>query len=360
MPMHERHRHGPHWWPDDAPWPPQGGPGREAWSKFGKKMFLGVLLFFIVVTVLIAVLGFIVATFFGIISALGRLFLFGLGTLIVISLMRRVLGRTWRPVQGLVDAAGRLADGDYEARVDVAGAGGAKPVARSFNTLAERLEHADEQRRNLMSDLSHEFRTPLSVIRGEIEAVIDGVRDGGPEHMESLLDEVEIMERLIEDLRVLALSEAGKLPLQTEPTDVVALARELVDSYSNNARGNGATITLDAPNHIPQLDVDAIRVRQALSNLVVNSLRAMPHGGSVRVVVVAEPEGVVFDVIDTGIGIAPDELETVFERFTKASDSPGSGLGLSIARGLARAHGGDLSVVESSPSGTTLRLGIPR
>lgn len=360
MPMHDRSGHGPHWWPEDAPWPPEGGPGRQAWSKFGKKMFLGVVLFFIVMTVLVAILGFIVATFFGIINALGRLFFFGLGTLFVISLLRRVLGRTWRPVQGLVDAAGRLSDGDYAARVDVAGAGGAKPVVRSFNTLAERLEHADEQRRNLMSDLSHELRTPLSVIRGEIEAVIDGVRDGGPEQMKSLLDEVEIMERLIEDLRVLALSEAGKLPLQTEPTDMVALARELVDSYTTNARGNGAEITLEAPAHIPLLDVDAVRVRQALSNLVVNSLRAMPHGGSVRVVVVAEPEGVVFDVIDTGIGIAADEIETVFERFTKASDSPGSGLGLSIARGLARAHGGDLSVVESSPNGTTVRLWIPR
>lgn len=327
---------------------------------FGKKMFFGVVLFFIVMTALIAVLGFVVATVFGIISALGRLLLVGLGTLFVISVMRRVLGRTWRPVQGLVDAAGRLSDGDYSARVDVVGAGGAKPVARSFNTLAERLEHADEQRRNLMSDLSHELRTPLSVIRGEIEAVIDGVRDGGPEHMESLLDEVEIMERLIEDLRVLALSEAGKLPLQTEPTDVVALAGELVDSYRNNAAGNGATITLEAPDHIPHLEVDSVRVRQALSNLVVNSLRAMPHGGSVRVVVIAEPEGVVFDVIDTGIGIAADELDLIFERFTKASDSPGSGLGLSIARGLARAHGGDLSVVESSPNGTTVRLWIPR
>lgn len=322
-------------------------------------MFFGMAVFVVVVALLVSLLGLVVASIFSGLDNIGGSFLVGVGVLVVLAMIRRSFGRTWRPVQGLVDAAGKLADGDYTARVDIHEAPGARSVATSFNTLAERLEHSDEQRRRLMSDLSHELRTPLSVIRGEIEAVIDGVRDGGPEHMKSLLDEVELMEHLIEDLRVLALSEAGKLPLQLEPTDVRAVLSEIVDSYQTKASNGSTIMTLDAPHELPILDIDAVRLRQAVTNLLVNSMRAMPDGGSIRVLTTSDVDGLTIDVIDTGTGIDPADLDTVFDRFTKAADSPGSGLGLSIARGLVRAHGGDLTIVETGPHGTTARVWLP-
>lgn len=322
-------------------------------------MFFGMAVFVVVVALLVSLLGLVVASIFSGLDNIGGSFLVGIGVLFVLAMIRRSFGRTWRPVQGLVDAAGKLADGDYTARVDMHEAPGARSVATSFNTLAERLEHSDEQRRRLMSDLSHELRTPLSVIRGEIEAVIDGVRDGGPEHMKSLLDEVELMEHLIEDLRVLALSEAGKLPLQLEPTDVRAVLSEIVDSYQTKASNGSTIMTLDAPRELPILDIDAVRLRQAVTNLLVNSMRAMPDGGSIRVLAISDVDGLTIDVIDTGTGIDPADLDTVFDRFTKAADSPGSGLGLSIARGLVRAHGGDLTIVETGPHGTTARVWLP-
>ncbi len=255
-------------------------------------------------------------------------------------------------------AAGRLADGDYTARVDERATASMRAVGASFNTMAERLAEADEQRRRLMSDLGHELRTPLAVIRGEIEAVIDGVRDGGPEHMESLLDEVEVLERLIEDLRVLTLSEAGQLPLQMESADLADLVHEVGSSYLSTASASGIEIRVDASRAV-EVSMDPVRVRQALSNLVVNSIRAMPGGGVLTLAVGVDDDRVSVSVADTGPGIDADRIEEVFERFVKSEDSPGSGLGLSIARGLMRAQGGDLAIEASTLSGTVATMWLP-
>jgi len=289
------------------------------------------------------------------------LLLLAIPVLLVALWLLTVLGRrTWGPVRDLIRAAGRLADGDYTVRVDSRSAAGMGGVVASFNTMAERLEDSDDQRRRLMSDLGHELRTPLAVIRGEIEAVIDGVRDGGPEHMASLLDEVETMERLVEDLRVLTLSEAGRLPLQLESADLGSVVREVAASYRATAQSAGVQIEVEGPAEPVEVDFDIVRIRQALTNLVVNALRAMPDGGEVSILVIPGPDRVVVEVADTGPGISPDDLPAVFDRFVKSEDSPGSGLGLSIARGLLRAHGGDLEITRSDPSGTTATLWLPR
>jgi len=274
-------------------------------------------------------------------------------------LLRTMVRRTWGPVRDLMGATGRLADGDYTARVDERSSAGLRAVGSSFNSMAARLEEADEQRRRLMSDLGHELRTPLAVIRGEIEAVIDGVRDGGPEHMASLLDEVEVLERLIEDLRVLTLSEAGKLPLQVEQADLVRVVEEVAASYRPTAAQSGIDVVVEAPSRAPDVSVDPVRFRQALANLVVNSIRAMPNGGRITVEVTVEDDRVVVRVIDNGPGIA-GQAEDAFGRFVKSEDSPGSGLGLSIARGLVRAHDGDLAITASGPDGTTAQMWLPR
>ena len=327
-------------------------------------MFKGALMAFVIFLGLVAaMIGALIATTVAGVASTGRLGVI-LATLAVLVggvwLIRSLVRRTWTPVRDLIGAAGRLADGDYSARVDERSSPAMRAVGSSFNSMAERLEEADEQRRRLMSDLGHELRTPLAVIRAEIEAVIDGVHDGGPEHMESMLDEVEVLERLIEDLRVLTLSEAGKLPLQTEQADLMKIIDEVASSYRPTASASGIEILVDAPAVVPEVEIDPVRIRQALTNLVVNSIRAMPDGGGITIKVTIEEDRIGTDVIDTGPGIDPAQLEEVFDRFVKSEDSPGSGLGLSIARGLVRAHGGDVDIVSSGPDGTTARMWLPR
>ena len=358
-----RHRHGPNWWPEGEQWPPPGGPGQQAWAGAGRKMLAAAIVFMIFIAVIAVLVGSVISTVVNGVSTGSRWPVFlGAGILVIIGL--RVLGsiarRSWRPVGSLIDTAGRLADGDYGARVDVRAAPSMRAVGTSLNALGERLEMADDRRRQLMSDLGHELRTPLAIIRGEVESVIDGVRDGGPEQMASLLDEIEVMERLLEDLRVLSMSEGGKLELQLEKGDLLTLVAEVADSYRPMANASGVRIRVDAPADPQEVELDPVRIRQSLTNLVVNALRAMPDGGELRLALREDANRTVVDVIDTGIGIEMDILPQVFERFSKSSDSDGSGLGLSIARSFVRAHGGDIEISQTGPAGTTMSMWIPR
>ena len=361
--MHKHFRGGPQWWPQDEHWPPQGGRGYEAWAGFGRRMFKGALLFMGFLMVVATLIGALIATAAGRVASGGQLGVV-VATMAVLliggGILRTMVRRSWLPIRDLTNAAGRLADGDYTARVDEGSSSAMRAVGASFNSMAARLEEADEQRRRLMSDLGHELRTPLAVIRGEIEAVMDGVHDGGPEHMASMLDEVEVLERLIEDLRVLTLSEAGKLPLYFEQADPMKVVEEVATSYRPTASTSGIEIRVDAPPEVPEVEMDPVRIRQALTNLVVNSIRAMPGGGLLTIRVKVEDDRIRTDVIDTGPGIDPEQLAEVFGRFVKSEDSPGSGLGLSIARGLVRAHGGDVEIALSGPAGTTASMWLPR
>ena len=254
MPMGSQFRGGPQWWPEGEHWPPRGGRGQQDWAGFGRRIFKAVLAFVIFLGLVAALIGALIATAVVGVASAGRVGVI-LATLVVVVaggwLLRGLVRRTWSPVRDLIGAAGRLADGDYSARVDERSSAAMRAVGSSFNAMAERLEEADEQRRRLMSDLGHELRTPLAVIRGEIEAVIDGVHDGGPEHMESLLDEVEVLERLIEDLRVLTLSEAGKLPLQTEHADLMKVVEDVATSYRPTAAASGVEILVKASAGVP-------------------------------------------------------------------------------------------------------------
>jgi two-component system sensor histidine kinase BaeS len=354
---------GPHWWPEGERWPPRVGPGSEAWAGFGRRLFKGVIAFIALLILVGVLIGALVATAVAEVTSSERFGVVAATLLVLVAggwFSRRAVRRTWWPVRDLVGAAGRLADGDYTVRVDERSSVGMRAVASSFNSMAERLEESDEQRRRLMSDLGHELRTPLAVIRGEIEAAIDGVHDGGPEHMKSMLDEVEVMERLIEDLRVLTLSEAGKLPLQTEQANLMNVVDEVASSYRSTASASDIGIDVEAPAEVPSLEMDPVRIRQALANLIVNSIRAMPTGGRMTLSVDVEDDRIRINVIDTGPGIDAAQLGEVFDRFVKSEDSPGSGLGLSIARSLVRGHGGDVEIAATGADGTTVSMWLPR
>jgi two-component system sensor histidine kinase BaeS len=270
--------------------------------------------------------------------------------------------RSARALDSIVDAAGRVEAGDYTTRVSLPSRAWrpVRQLGRAFNTMVERLERDEDQRRTLLNDVSHELRTPLSVISGNLEAMIDGVHPADEAHLGAILEEAKVMERLIDDLRTVALSEAGTLPLHTEPTDLDLLVQEVVRSFRASAGTASVTVTAEVPDDLPILDVDPVRIREVLANLVANGVRHTPPGGTVAVRAELVGDRVMIRVADTGAGIDPELLPHVFDRFAKGAGSTGSGLGLSIARHLVAAHGGELVVEATGSAGTTFRVSLPR
>jgi signal transduction histidine kinase len=226
--------------------------------------------------------------------------------------------------------------------------------------MAARLEADEEQRRTLLADVSHELRTPLAVITGNLEAVLDGVYPPDPAHLAPILDETRVMGRLIDDLRTITLSEAGSLALHPEPTDPDVLIGEVLAAFAPGAATAGVTLTTELTDDLPIIDIDPVRIREVLSNLVSNALRHTPAGGTVSIAGSAGASSVVLVVRDSGPGIEPELLPHVFDRFVKGAGSRGSGLGLAIARGLVEAHGGTISVDSTAGGGTTFRVELPR
>jgi two-component system sensor histidine kinase BaeS len=318
--------------------------------------------FFVFLALLVSLGAFIATAVLGSTST-SRWLVIGLAPLVVavvVVLIVRYVRRTWLPVRDLMSAAGSLADGDYTARVETHGSTAVQPVARSFNAMARRLEESDEQRRRLLADLGHELRTPLTVVRGEIEAMLDGVHQADPDHLELLLDEVQVMERLLEDLRTLSLAEAGTLALHPEPADLVDLVGDVSEAHRRLAGAQGVTVTIEAPRPLPDVIVDPVRVREVVANLIINSLRAMPDGGELRLGVSDEVSSVLITVEDSGTGMSADDLDRAFERFHKGSTSSGSGLGLTISRDLIEAHGGSIAMESKPGMGTIVSVQVPK
>jgi two-component system sensor histidine kinase BaeS len=278
--------------------------------------------------------------------------------IVAIATMTGVLRRAGSPLARIMEAADRVAEGDYEVRVAEQGPPPIRALARAFNTMAGRLRDNDRLRRDLMADIAHELRTPLTVIQGKLEGLIDGVYPRDEAQLQRLLEETHVLSRLVEDLRTLALSESGALKLQREPTDLVALAREVVRAFGADAAGR--TVNVDAPGKAP-IDIDPVRIREVIANLLSNALRYTPAGGSVSIRIDAATDGrTSVEVRDTGEGMTPDQLAHAFDRFYKGSQSRGSGLGLTIARSLIVAHGGTIRASSEPGRGTTITFELPR
>jgi two-component system sensor histidine kinase BaeS len=283
--------------------------------------------------------------------------------LLVVGAAARLVGGTARILDDIVAATRRVEAGDYDVRVDPP-ATGARPVrdlVQGFNTMTTRLAADAQQRRRLLADVSHELRTPLAVVQGSLEALLDGIHPPDEAHVRPILEETRVLARLVEDLRTLALSDAGTLALHPEPTDLAVLADEAAATFRHIAEARGVTLAVDVDDALPLLDIDPLRIREVLSNLVANALRYTPEGGRIRVTARSDDaagEAVVM-VADTGAGIAPDVIDHVFDRFAKSSESRGSGLGLAIARSLVEAHGGRIRAESDAEQGTTIEFRLP-
>jgi two-component system sensor histidine kinase BaeS len=346
----------PPWWPEGDPWPPYRR-RRWAWRRG-----FGCLFSVVFLLVLVSV----VASILTVISHGGGAPVV-LPGLIAVVVIVALVGRTFRGTAGtldeLSDAARRVSEGNFGVRVAEPRRGPRplRELVRDFNSMAERLATEERQRRSLLADVSHELRTPLSVVQGNLEAMLDRVHPADDAHLTSILEETRVLSRLVDDLRTLALSETRSLPLHREPTDVAVLVTEVAASFRAAAQVVGVTVEARIDDDLPLLDVDPVRTREILSNLVANALRYTPRGGAVTLHGAVEPgrDRVRLSVHDTGSGIAPDLLPHVFDRFWKSAESRGSGLGLAIAKNLVEAHGGEIGAESEAGRGTTIWLVLP-
>jgi two-component system OmpR family sensor kinase/two-component system sensor histidine kinase BaeS len=356
------HPHGrPPWWPADEPFPPS----REGWGRTGHTFRRRIAFAFVGFVVFLLLFGWAIGLLFGTWRASGEgrpfpgfFILVGLVVLAIV-FVRRGVRRTAAPIAEVMEAASRVRDGDLSARAPERGAPDVRDLARSFNAMAQRLETDEARRRNLLADVTHELRTPLSVIRARVEGLRDGVYTSDEEHLALIEDETRVMARLLDDLQLLSHAEAGALRLHRERTSAAELVETAMNTYRAEASAAGVTLTSDVDPRAPELDVDPLRIGEVLANLLANAIRHTPIGGTIAVRARRDGERVAFEVADSGAGIAPDELERIFDRFAKSPESRGSGLGLAIARSLVLAHGGEISASNEPGGGAIFRFVLP-
>jgi two-component system OmpR family sensor kinase/two-component system sensor histidine kinase BaeS len=359
---HRRYRHTPPpWWPHNERWPSVRGESAPIRRRFFLYRAGAVLVFALV----FGAIG--LARFLSDLAA-------GVGLqipppLIGVAIVALVFGvfvlffggmrRVGMPMGDIVEAADRVGSGDFSTRLIERGPPFLRSVARAFNTMTVRLEAQEMQRRDLMADVAHELRTPLSIMRGRLEGLVDGVYTRDDETLIQLVEETKHLERLVEDLRTLAHAEGGTLTLQREPTDMAVLLQDIVRSFAARAKTDGIDLTASAPADLPLIDVDPVRIREVVANLVVNALRHTPRGGRVTLSAALLDTQMRLTVQDTGSGISAEDLPQIFDRFSKGIDSTGSGLGLTIARNLVLAHGGQISAESQMGKGTTIQFSLP-
>lgn len=365
--------HRPPWWPENEEWPPRD---RHAWRNIGRRnpffrrigcVFLlfnliGFVLLFSISAFILNVLGVlhISGNQYNLLLPAAAIFFAFLVAAIVFA--TRNLRRMSRPLDELVEASNKVADGDYSARVDVRGTPEIRSLLLGFNSMAERLQSNDQHRRNMLADVSHELRTPITVIQGNIEGILDGMYPADEPRLKSILEETQILSRLVDDLRTMALAESGSLPLRREPTDLLPLIQEVVTGFESQAKEKNIsleTLLVD----VEDINVDPLRLREVLGNIISNALRYTPPGREVKVGLTesgtGEDRSVTIFVHDSGAGIESADLSHVFDRFYKSSDSGGMGLGLSIARYIIEAHGGKIWAESEIGKGTKISFTIP-
>jgi two-component system, OmpR family, sensor histidine kinase BaeS len=367
-----RHRavgapHGrPEWWPAGEPWPP---PALARWGRRNRGRILWRVGCFLVALVLVtAVMGTLlvalVAAALGVFGIAWSLRLAAAAALAV-GVLGIAGGVLWvrrlaAPVEELVAAAGRIEAGDFGVRLPERGPREVRTVARAFNAMTARLEATEARRRSFLADVTHELRTPLSVIRGQAEAISDGLYPGDAAHLAPILDAAGSLEVLVEDLRTLTLTDSGTLTLAREPVDVALLVNETLGAFQAAAEAGGVRLREEVGEGLAPVEADPARLRMVLANLLSNAIRHTPRGGTVTVGAVDNGEVVGLSVADAGSGIPEELMPRIFDRFVRGPGSRGSGLGLAIARDLVTAHGGKIEAESHPGTGTTIRFTVPR
>jgi two-component system, OmpR family, sensor histidine kinase BaeS len=288
-----------------------------------------------------------------------------LGTLLAFIVARLITA----PLSSISQAAERVAHGDFTAR--------ARPFSKrrlgnemntlieNFNAMASSLERLERERKTMIADIAHELRTPLTIVQGQIDSMHYGVIPTDDEALSKLNQQTELLARLVKDLRTLSLADARQLTLERQSTDIVTLLHQVVESFQEEARERGVTLSVKSPGPDANfLNLDPERMMQVFINLLSNALRHTPQGGRVGVALQSCPEEVVIAVKDTGEGLSEEALENAFNRFYRADSSRdratgGTGLGLAISKTIVELHGGSITAANAKEGGAVFTIRLP-
>ncbi len=285
--------------------------------------------------------------------------------LVVVLVSLPLAKRLVRPIRALAVAIHDIASGKYATRVAASSSDELGQLGRDFNAMALTLEKNEKERRQWVADISHELRTPIAVLRGEIEALLDGIRNITPETIRSLHAEVLRLNRLVEDLYQLSLSDIGALTYRKENLDLVEVLRDSAESYRAEFERKGITLTADFPNETGgMIFADRERLDQLFANLFENSLRYTDAGGRLAVGLSLSEEQATIEFQDSAPGVPEKELDRLFERLyriegSRSRTSGGAGLGLAISKNIVEAHEGTISAHQSPLGGVLIRITLP-
>ena len=285
--------------------------------------------------------------------------------IIIVFTIANLYMRFGKPLENLFSTIDSVSEGNLSVRVPENNSDMYSELIKRFNKMIIELERAETQRRNLTADIAHELRTPLHIIQGNLEGIIDGVYKPTEEHINNTLDETKLLTRLINDLQTLSLAEAGQLPLHPTRFLLADLIHDLTSSFSTQASSLGIVLESNIHNSSLEINADYDRLNQVLSNLISNAIRHTPKDGTISIIAEAPitNHGLRIMIKDTGEGIASEDLPFIFDRFWRGDKSRtgrvNSGLGLAIAKQLIEAHHGEIKVESEVGKGTTFIIEIP-
>jgi len=333
--------------------------------------FFGVIGILVIGTMIIASL-FISRLLTGNTQFAPMIWLVGCGLALLLPLLAAGLGSIgYRnfviPLSDFMSAADSVAKGDLSARIKARqGRSEFDQFTRSFNRMIEELERSDQQRRNLTADVAHELRTPIHIIQGNLEGILDGVYEPAPDHIKATLEETRALSRLVDDLHTLSVADTGKLNVNLERVDVRDILEDACTSFSGQAQVTGIDLVMNAEGESGfEIMADVGRLDQILTNLLSNAFRHTPSGGKISIIAEPIKNGVRIFVQDTGEGIPPQDLPFIFDRFWRGDrsrsrvDGTHSGLGLAIVKKLVEIHQGTISVASQPGKGTLFTINLP-
>lgn len=273
-------------------------------------------------------------------------------------------GKLAKPVSALTSASGRIQEGDFTMRVPVEGRDELSRLSFSFNQMTESLEKNDLWRKQIIADSAHELRTPVSLIQGNLEMILDGVYNPDREHLQNIYDETLVLARLIGELQELSSAESGSMKLNTEELDLNILIENVLGIFRAGEVKDKIKLINSITASLPPVSGDYQKLKQVFANVLANAFRHTPEGGKIEICAEEHNSAITVSIHDSGPGIPEADLEKIFERFYRTDDSRnrhhgGSGLGLAISREIIKLHGGKIYAESKSDSGATIFISIP-
>lgn len=268
------------------------------------------------------------------------------------------------PVRNLTHTAETISEGRFDVRAEVGGQDEIARLATTFNEMARSLQRAEDLRQAQTADIAHELRNPLAVLQSSLEALADGIYAPTPENLDPALAQVQTLNRLVEDLRTLALADAGQLRLDLQPVDLNALVARVAESYRESLQAQGIMLRLALDPDVAPVTADYARLTQVLNNILSNAIRYVTPGCEVALSTRPDGDGTVVYIVDNGPGVPDDQLSRLFDRFWRADpsrnrDTGGSGLGLAIVHQIIEAHAGKIWAERTPGGGLTLAFRLP-